>query len=227
MSNTTYPYAGWSWFIAILFSIAGSAPAVQAGENLIQKHPETIAVLHMLYGGEIRATRRFKAFAKTAVDEGHLNIAYMFKAIAASEAIHARNFKNILTTFGITVPNIDSSSIKSTTTKENLQYASEIELSEIDVEYPRYIQRISPERHQEALKYINYAWEAERQHRELIKEIQGGTGIFFGVLLERFRDKSNKYYVCQHCGATVTELPPEACPICYKPLDIYLEITKP
>ena len=216
-----------TWFIAALFISFGTTPVLQAQENQIQKHQETIAVLHMLYGSEIRATHRFELFSKTAQDEGNQNIAYMFKAIAASEAIHARNFKRILGSLGIAVAQIDLSSIKSTTTKENLKYASEIELAEIDVEYPRYIHRISPEAHQEALELVNYAWETERQHRELIKDIQSRTGMFFGVLLERFRNKVSKYYVCQHCGATITELPVDACPICYKPLEIYIEISIP
>jgi len=212
------------WFIAALLAISGHIPLLQAEESQTQTFQETIAVLHMLYGSETRANHRYEAYAKTAIEEEHRDIAHMFKAIAASEAVHARNFKRILTDLGESVPQVDLSSVKSATTENNLKYASEIELAEIDVDYPRYIHRISPESHQETLKYINYAWETERQHRELIKETLSGTGIFFGVLLEQFKDKHERYYVHQHCGATVSELPLDECPICHKPLDNYREI---
>ncbi len=236
-----------TWFFAVLFALFGNACLLQAealqtealpAENLqatdlqveeLQKpqYPETIAVLQMLYGGEVRARYRYLEFAKVAKADGHDNIAYLFKAIAHSEAVHEKNFKRILETLGSKAAHVDLSSIKVSTTKENLKYATEVELSEIDTEYPRYIQRVGPEQHAESLKYINYAWEAERQHRALIKEIQGGTGMFFSMLLEHFRKEDSVYYVNQNCGATVTELPLEDCPICHEPLDTYTVVPAP
>ncbi|ATX81928.1 Rubrerythrin [Mariprofundus ferrinatatus] len=226
-------------FIAALFALTGSMPLLHAEESsessvslqedavVEQKYPETIAVLQLLYGNEVRADHRYKLYSDTAKADGHTNIAYLFKAIAASEQVHAGNFRRILKSLGAEVPEIDLSAIKSSTTQENLKYATDVELSEIDKEYPRYIKRTATENHPEANEYINYAWEAERQHRELIKEIKSGTGFFFSTLLDRFRENKSVYYVNQNCGATVMELPAEDCPICHKPLDTYIKVPKP
>jgi len=219
--------AAWTWFIAALIAISGNIPSLQAVESQKQQYSETIAVLQMLHAAEVRAQQRYISFSRVAITDGHINIAHLFNALAASEAIHARNFKRILATLGIKAASIDLSSIKASTTQKNLKFATQVELSEIDVEYPRYLKRITPEAHQEALKYIKYAWQAEHQHRDLIKEIQSGTGMFFSMLLKRFRGRNGKYFVCQNCGSTVTELPQDACPICYEPLEIYLEIPLP
>ena len=219
--------------IAAMFAFTGSIPALQAEESLtkqieqIEQYPETIAVLQTLYGNEVRARHRYQLFSETAKADGHTNIAHLFKSIAASEAVHERNFSRILESLAAKIPEIDVSTIKASTTQDNLKYATNVELSEIDKEYPQYISRVSPEKHKEALEYINYAWEAERQHRELIKEIKSGPGFFFSVLLERFRENKSTYYVNQHCGATVMVLPEGACPICHKPLDTYKEVPKP
>jgi len=222
--------AACTWFLAALFAFIGNTPFLHAEEIEVspqQPYTETIAVLQMLYGGELRARYRYLEFAKVAKADGHTNIAHLFKAIAESEQVHEQNFKRILQSIGVEPAEVDLTSIKIQTTKENLKFATEVELAEIDTEYPRYIHRIGPEQHQEALEFINYAWEAERQHRELIKEIQSGTGMFFSILLERFRTKPSTYYVNQNCGATVTELPLDDCPICHKPLDTYTAVPAP
>ncbi|GAV20199.1 rubrerythrin [Mariprofundus micogutta] len=242
MNSKVWESSACLWLFAALFGLFGHIAPLQAEEAETEKlqsaelqpeeskkpqYPETIAVLQMLYGGEVRARYRYLEFAKVAKADGHENIAYLFKAIAHSEAVHEKNFSRILESLGTKAATVDLSSIKIETTKENLKYATEVELSEIDTEYPRYIHRVSPEKHLVALEYINYAWEAERQHRELIKEIQSGTGMFFSMLLEHFRKNDSTYYVNQNCGATVTELPLDRCPICHKPLDTYIVVPAP
>ncbi|MFC1537054.1 ferritin family protein, partial [Pseudomonadota bacterium] len=117
--------------------------------------------------------------------------------------------------------------IEVSTTKENLKYATKIELAEIDRQYPRYLKRIKPEGHEEALEYLTYAWEAEQQHRDLIKDIRSGTGIFYSMLLKYFSSNPSRFYVNQNCGTTLTELPEGGCPICHQPLETFVEIPKP
>jgi len=230
MKATMRSAAAWTLFIAAsLFALPGNAGWLMAAEAETSpaQYSETIAVLQMLYGSEVRAQHRYEQFAKAALDDGHRNIAHMFKAIAASESVHGRNFKRILKTLDVTAAEPDLTSIKAGKTKQNLRYATDVELAEIDTEYPRYLDRIKPENHKEAQTYISYAWDAERQHRDLIKEINGGTGIFFNMLLERFRDSPSTYYVNQNCGATVHEVPEGPCPICHTPPKTYLEIPPP
>jgi len=211
--------------IAALFLLAGNT--LQADEVPDKPYTETIAVLKLLYVSEIRARDHYLAFSEVALKEGHTNIAHLFKALADSEKVHAGNFSRILKTLEVPLPEVDPTPIEVSTTKDNLKYATNIELLEIDKHYPQYLKRIKPEMHDESLEYITYAWTAEKQHRDLIKDIQSGTGIFYNTLLNYFRSNPSRYYVNHNCGTTLTELPEDACPICHQPLETFEEIPAP
>ena len=217
----------WASFIVVLFALFGSSGALQASEASVQKYPETVAVLQLLYDSEVKAGYRYELYAKAAAQEGYDNIAHMLTAMAASEAVHAKSYLFILKSLDVEPPLVDTESIKPATTQANLKFATEVELSEIDKEYPRYLKRIKGEQHLEAIKMITYAWQAEEQHRELIKEIKGATGMFFSSLLDYFRTNPSHYYVNDVCGATVSEIPESSCPICHLDLLTYREIPRP
>jgi len=189
---------------------------------------ETIAVLQMLYRGEVESRLRYNAYEAQALKDGYADIALMFAAIAASESVHAKNFSDLLARMGVETESPEALArtidLAVGSTKENLRYATDVELAEIDLRYPQYLKRIKGEQNKSAVKHITYAWKAEQQHRELIKEIQSGTGIFFGMLVARFRSQKARYFVCQNCGSTLTVMPSEKCPICGFPLSWYEEI---
>ena len=212
---------------ALLLALTGNTLLVQAAENPGKQYRETLAVMQMLYGIEVRASHRFQLFADRASAEGYANIAHLFKAISLSETIHADHFKELIESLGDKTATIDLSSIKVETTDENLKYASTTELAEINSQYPRYISRISPEAHKQAQQYIEYAWEAEKDHRILIEAMQSQTARLFNRLLATFGADGKRYYVNQNCGATVTELPKEQCPVCHMPVATYLEVPRP
>ncbi len=188
------------------------------------RYPETISVLKTLYLGEVRAHNNYWAYAKKAVSEKYPNIARLFITLATSESIHARNFKKILSDMGAEPEDIPRFEPKVSSTRKNLKLATAVELEEIDKKYPRYIKQITPENHSEAIQYINYAWKAEKQHRELLKKIKSGTGIFFGLLTQKIEGSPSPYFVCQNCGSTLSEIPESACPICGGPSAYYTEI---
>ncbi|RLL52207.1 rubrerythrin [Mariprofundus sp. EBB-1] len=205
----------------------GNSAIVQAAEKEAPQYPETIAVLSMLYASEVKAGYRYQLYTKAALVEGHDNIAHLLSAMAVSEAVHAKSFKYLLSLMDVVPAEVDLSAINASKTKDNLKFATEVELSEIDKEYPLFLKRIKPEGHAEAIRNIEFAWQAEKQHRALIKEIKGGTGMFFGMLLKYFRKNPTHYYVNDVCGATVTEMPEDKCPICHNPIITYREIPKP
>jgi len=190
-------------------------------------YSETIAVLTILYRGEVESHRRYKAFEQQAIKDGHANIAHLFAATADSESIHAKRFREILTSLGAPPADVPPTHFSVGSTRENLKFATDVELAEIDVRYPEYLARIRAENHDKAIKYITYSWKAEQQHRELIKDIRSGTGIFFGMLAEQFRNSPVRYFVCQNCGSTLTAMPKEKCPVCTFPVSWYKEIKPP
>lgn len=188
------------------------------------EYPKTISVMEKAYRGEIIAHYKYIAYAQKAVSEDYPNIATLFMSLSKSESIHARNLKEILVFLNANIKNISKPEFKVSSTKKNLKNATKVELNEIDTLYPKFIEMIESENHPEAIRRITYAWESEKQHRDLIRKIQSGTGIFFGALAKKIESTDVTYYVCQECGSTLTELPTDHCPICKNPISNYIKL---
>ncbi len=165
-----------------IFLLFVSVNCLQAEET---KTLETIAVLKEAYCGEMQAQVKYTAFASKAIEEGYPNIAYLFSSLSYSEAIHAKNFKNILSELKADIPNIEGVEIKCLSTKESLRNAVRVELAEIDDSYPRSLERIAPEGYSRAAQSLAYAWEAEKQHRDLLQKVNSNIGMFFGTIAKK------------------------------------------
>jgi len=202
----------------ILFSVPSAVPQ--------SKYPETIATLQTAYRNEIQAHLNYLAYAQKANSENYPNMAYLFCGFAASEWIHARDFRQILSELDGQVKETPKPDVKVFNTKANLKNALDFELKDIDQRYPQLIEKIKPEKHEAAIRDITYAWESEKQHRDLIQKMQSGTGIFFGLLAKKIEETSVRYFVCQICGSTVVELPKDSCPICKGSVSGYKEVER-
>lgn len=211
--------------LAVLTCLPFAGSAVSAGDPTLQ-YPETVAVLSAVYKGEARARVGYDACARQAIREGYPNIAYLFSSLAASETIHAANFRRILATLGREAEEPPAEDFVSPKTRENLKTACNRELEEIDKQYPALLERMRPEGHEETVRFLTYAWESEKQHRELLKEIESGTGFFFGTLVRRVEGAPLNFLVCTNCGSTVNERPKDRCPICGGPPSGYEELKK-
>ena len=204
---------------AVVFAGAISTPMLTAlpalSQEQVETYPETKAVLLEIHRNEVRALTSYRTFAARAVAEGYPKIAALFNALSVSEAVHARNMKDVLAELGVAVfekpPEMEASS-----TKENLKKAMEVELSEINESYPAYLERITPEGYQPAIDVITYSWKAEMQHRDLIEKIHGAVGTFFGIVARKIEEAPSSYYVCAVCGSTIREAPEADCDICGK-----------
>ncbi|OOZ44746.1 rubrerythrin family protein [Solemya velum gill symbiont] len=201
------------------------------GEAVAGKYPATIEALQERYSDEINAHRKYNAYAKQACKEGYPNIAHLFKTLASSEAIHGRNFKNILKKLGAK-PKADTHPIDSGSTRTNLKQAATVERDEIDTTYPTVLAKIKEENHQDAIHNITYAWKSEQQHRDLIVKLQKASSAFFGLLVKKIEGKESHFHVCQVCGSTLLEKTSEKCPICshtgkYKEIPPLSEISCP
>ena len=117
-------------------------------------YPITIAILKEAYAEEKLAAERYVLFSGKAVDENYPNIAYLFTAMAASENIHARNYKRILSELSVTIDKPEFS-ISTLDTKANLIKAAEGELKKIDSTYPDFLAKLKPESHDQAIAACN------------------------------------------------------------------------
>ena len=188
--------------------------------------PKTIEALKLRYADEINAHRKYNAYVVRAEEEEYPNIAHLFRSLAASEAIHARNFKRLLIDLGEEIEPPDILDFEVSNTRDNIRDATSVEVDEIDSEYPSIIKGIAPENHGEAILFMTYAWEAEKMHRDLIIKIWRASKRWFGSLAKRIEAKQSHYYVCNTCGTALTELPDERCPICGRPLSEYKEVPR-
>lgn len=218
-NKAKYRILGVSIVLMSIFCLFDPAVSAQSEYN------ETISVLQSLHQDEIQAMNNYQAYAKKAVSQNYPNIAKLFMTLAASESVHARNFKACLANSGVAAEELPQQPLKVASTRKNLKFAIAVELEEIDRKYPQVLEQIKPENHATAIQYITYAWESEKQHRKLLKRIQSGTGMFFGLLTKRIEGNPYQYFVCHNCGATLSEIPATVCPVCGGPPAKYKEIT--
>jgi len=148
------------------------------------------------FAGESQASRRYLFFAEKAEEEGHLQIARLFRAAVEAETVHARNH---LDAMGGVEP-----------TKGNLGVAIEGERYEFTKMYPDFIEQAKAEGNKKAWFSFDYANKVEKIHHELYLEA-------LGVLDRGEGQKDEPYFVCQVCGNTIAGEAPERCPVCGAP----------
>ena len=214
------------WFRrALMVSLIGLLMLpLEAGICAAADYAETIQALQERYTDEVEAHVSYAAFSDKALADGYPNSAYLFKSLAASEAIHARNFKRILDELGVGVPREQLQPRPVESTRANIMHATGVETDEIDHEYPDILARITLENHQAAIENLTWAWEAEKQHRKLLGRMQDAAKKWFRFLIAHIEGEFVDYHVCQICGSTLVKHPAKHCPICGQPSSNYRKI---
>ncbi|OGI12686.1 rubrerythrin [Candidatus Micrarchaeota archaeon RBG_16_36_9] len=159
--------------------------------------------LKIAFAGESQANRKYLAFAKKAEEEGFLNLAKMFRAIAEAETVHAMNHLKAL------------KMIK--TTEENLKASLEGETYEFTKMYPEFIDTSNKEGVKDASLSFSYANQVEKIHGKLYEKAMS--------LIENNKDIEEKeFFVCPVCGNTFEGNAPNRCPICSTPKEKFKKI---
>ncbi|WP_425258654.1 rubrerythrin family protein [Rubrivivax sp. RP6-9] len=177
-------------------------------------YPTTVAALRTAREVEMRVHYRYTAFGQKARQEGYLGIAYLFAAFGSAEFIHAGNFGRILARLNVEVAPIQRPEFQVGTTRENLLVAANGEADSVENFYPRLLERIAHEGHDDAMTAVRFAWETEKQHRDKIRQIQRWSPAFFEQVATEIDRRSGQYFVCQVCGNTVNVVPTPRCPVC-------------
>ena len=142
------------------------------------------------FAGESQANRKYLAFAKKAEKDGYPRTARLFRAAAAAETVHAHAHLRTLKEVG--------------STEDNLKVAIEGETHEFKKMYPAMIQEAEAEGEKAALRSFTYANDVEKIHAELYQK----------ALDSLDNQEEVDYYVCDVCGYTCENEPPEECPVC-------------
>ena len=186
----------------------------------------TIAVLKAAYQVEKMASKKYIRYSRKAVEEKYPNIAYLFAALAASENIHAENYKRILTTLkaGPEEPEFE---ILILDTKSNLIKASEAELKKIKTTYPDFLMKLKKEPHEQAVINCMYSWKSHQQHIQEITKVRKYSKIFFSLVAKKIEGMKLDFHVCEICGSTLDEAPKAPCEICNYPKSHYDKVIRP
>jgi len=147
--------------------------------------------LKAAFAGESQANRRYLAFAKKADEEGHPQVARLFRAAAEAETVHAHAHLAAM------------DGIKSTA--ENLQVAVEGEHYEAVSMYPEFLADAKADKNVKAELSFSRALDVEKVHETLYKQAKENLGK---------ESEEYEYYVCPVCGYTHARNAPDVCPVC-------------
>ncbi|EKF84856.1 rubrerythrin family protein [Methanobacterium formicicum] len=150
----------------------------------------TMDNLNEAFAGESKANRKYLAYAKKADEEGHPQVAKLFRAAAEAETVHAHNHLTVM------------SGIK--TTEENLKDAIEGEIEEFEEMYPNFIEEAKADENEKAVWTFDVANQVEEIH----------AGLYQKALEALGNNEEVDYYVCRYCGNTVENEAPDVCPVC-------------
>jgi len=170
------------------------------------------------YGGESMAHMRYLIFADIAEAEGFKNVARLFKAIAYSEFVHAKNHANNLKELKGGFKVTAGGTFGPGDTLKNLDLAIMGEEFEIEEMYPAYLELAKFQKEEGAELSFKYALEAEKIHAELYKKAKEYVSKKEDLPIE------GNIWICPICGHTyVGKEPPEKCPICDAPKNKYVK----
>ncbi|MFH1726652.1 MAG: rubrerythrin family protein [Elusimicrobiota bacterium] len=158
--------------------------------------PETatkvMADLKTAFAGESQANRKYTAWAKKAEEEGHKQIARLFRATAEAETIHALGHFEAM------------GMVKST--KENLGEAISGETYEFQQMYPPMFDTAQKEGHP-AKRMFYYAMKIEEYHanayKKALESLEAGKDL-----------EGSEVYLCPVCGHIHIGKPESKCPVC-------------
>lgn len=158
--------------------------------------------LKAAFAGESQANRRYTLFAKRAEEEGYPQVAKLFRAAAAAEAVHAANHLRAL------------AEIK--TTAENIEAAIGGENYEVVSMYPEFLKDAEAEGIKKAFTSFKWAWEVEKVHEQLYRQALASLGEGAAEI---------EYYVCPVCGNTHIGPLEGKCPVCGTPGERYERVS--
>jgi len=175
-----------------------------------QKPEKTIENLKAAITGESNASATYLAFSAKAADDGYPNIARMFAAASAAEAIHVKNHNAVLVKLGEEAFTAVVETPKVSAMAENLQTAIDDETHEFTVMYPGFISTANAENCTDAITTFRWARDAETTHARLYTQA-------LNILKTTGNDKTvaSVWYTCPRCGNlfdTIEGL--NGCPLC-------------
>ena len=158
---------------------------------------QTIDNLNTAIEGEANASHRYTLFARRADEEGHAQVAKLFRAAALAESIHRANHERVLRNHGIEPKEPVLEDVKVGTTRENLEVPVKGEAEEREETYPAFVRQARRDDVPGAVRSFTFALNTEAEHAKLFQDALTNFG----------RNPPTDYFVGKVSGDTVTKVP--------------------
>jgi rubrerythrin len=184
---------------------ATKADVTPAALPVVEDTPKN---LQMAFTGEMNAKALYESAARKAQLDGYPYVAELMRACAAAEQVHGdQHVHAIAWSGGEARALLDRISLGKT--EENLRAFVELETYEATQLYPAMLEQARHDDKPEAVRSMNYALAAERQHAALFRAA-------LATLDQRLPERP--IYVCPTCGNTTEALGFDHCPNCFTPV---------
>ncbi|NLH16204.1 MAG: hypothetical protein GX455_06470 [Phycisphaerae bacterium] len=180
---------------------------VAAGRYSAARCPETVSVLQLMYSDAQKDAKTYLTYANQASREGHEAIAQLFAALARSQEVLAENNQLLMAAFDQEAPDSSSGEVALHGTKHDMDLMINVGLAGVDKRYSLFMEMIRREGNAEAIASVEQERKIKEDHLEWIKTGRGSLGLLGGRL-------GDQYWVCNGCGAIVSNMPRAACAIC-------------
>ena len=173
------------------------------------KNAMTADFLRSAFGGESMAHMRYLVWGQHAEKNNFPNIARLYTAIAHAEYVHAKNHFTALKddTGGFKVDAGGEFGLQDVA--QNLIWAREGELGEVNQMYPVYLKAAEFQEEKEAMRSFHYALEAEKIHARMFEEAHD-----YAAKKNDMPIGDDKVYICPICGFTHIGEYHDPCPVC-------------
>ncbi len=178
---------------------------------------ETIENLKNISADEGYAAKRYEAFSERAREEGLLNIANLFEALACSERVHTAKNLEILEEYGDSLIWCRDSMPLLGRTLDNLAATVRVKDSMAKTLFPVFAEAARRERAREAAKVLEWMGTVAERHviycqRALVKLGRDGSDV----------NVINSWSVCPECGNLYyTTSLEENCALCLTPASLF------
>lgn len=189
-------------FICLLMLLPASGCRQQ--EEIEKKPLVTPENLQTAYNREARLAHTYGLFAKKAEKEYLPNIAKLYRAAAASEAIHAAAHIEQMKALGAVPKPYTPEKVVVGTTMQTLRMASSDEQIEAESMYPNLIATAEAEKLNDIAAQFRKFQRADEQQQKMFKEAFEKNGAITRV----------PFYICPKCGGFVLSSKNPGCPDC-------------
>jgi rubrerythrin len=177
---------------------------------------ETTRNLQRAHAHDVAAAATYAAYAERAANEGHRQVAKLFRAAARSEEVRARAYAALLRRGGVEPTSAETTPTVNTTHRNLMRIVAD-ENAERASTYPRYAGQARLDGHPEAVLAFTLAHAVESELVKLYQDALSGLGTS--------RDPGEAFHVCETCGHVARKSAPDRCPVCLSGQAAYASVS--